>query len=207
MNPFDDQNMALAHLQRFARIFAAACLKIVTRRLNRSTRQQLDQLFIEQRQVQCVNRLEIVVACGVARRLVAIEEIVVQRNRHRINTMYPQLNPQSLGKRRLAGRGRPGNQDQLDLLPLICDPVGNLRHFFFMQSFRNPHQFNKTIAHYCLIQLGNRRTAQKFAPALCFLQNLRQFGLIDKGRNDSGIGRVRKTQDEPRRVESQFEPL
>ena len=91
--------------------------------------QQFRQMLAEERHIQRADGFEVERAVLLQRDAVAVEIVVIQRNHQRLKPDDVQVERQSLGERRLAGRRRPGNQhDFLVLDGNIRRNVGNWLH-------------------------------------------------------------------------------
>ena len=96
------QHLVVVQAQTAAAHRRPARGEVVARQLNLLAAQQRVQLLVEQRQVQRVQVLEVVVAAGVARCLVAVHEIVVERDADGLHTAHQQLHAQPLARSGLA---------------------------------------------------------------------------------------------------------
>ena len=69
-------------------------------------------MVIEKRQINGIDRLEVIIALLIKRRFVTIVEIVIDRDRHRIDTIHAKLDTEPLCKGRFTRRRRACDQDQ-----------------------------------------------------------------------------------------------
>ena len=91
VNTLNHQHLVALKLQLLATTFAASLLEVITRQLYLFTSKQGCELLIKQRQIQGVQMLEIVVTLLIARRLVTIQEIIIERDINWLDTINGQL--------------------------------------------------------------------------------------------------------------------
>jgi hypothetical protein len=82
-------------------------------------------VLVQERQVDGLDGLEVRLAVGVARGLLAVDVVVVQREGHRVHPVDAQLDREALGEGGLPRGRRAGDGDQLDALA-GHDLVGDL---------------------------------------------------------------------------------
>ena len=95
MDALNHQYGIVVETQLFATHLRCTCGEVVARQLHLLATEEGCELFVQQRQVQGVQILEVVVALLVAWRLVTIEEIVVERDGHRFDAVDSQLHTES----------------------------------------------------------------------------------------------------------------
>ena len=96
------ENVALTHLHLLTARTALARYEVVTRQLHLLATEQLRKLTVEQLKVESVQRLIVVRTIGVQRCLLAVNEVVVQRDGHGTNAVAYQLYAQTLARRGLS---------------------------------------------------------------------------------------------------------
>ena len=77
MQTFHDNNSVVLELKFVAAELAFAGLEVETGQFNLLTVQQVSHLLAEERQVECLNVLEIPITVLVERRIFAVDEIVI----------------------------------------------------------------------------------------------------------------------------------
>ena len=114
MQPLEDQHVVLFQFQ-FGSGHAASLVKVEARQPHRFSRQQRVDVIVQQLGVHRLDRLEVALAVLVQRTLVAVHEVIVQRDRHGAPAGHFQLDAQLVRRRRLAGSRRAGDGDHAAL--------------------------------------------------------------------------------------------
>ncbi len=110
-----------ADLHRRVVIVAPAGLEVVKRDHDPLASDQPAQLVVDQRQVEGLRRLEVVVAVLVLRVKLQVEEVVVHRQRYQVEAHLGQHVGQLGGGRGLARGGGAGDDDQLQRGATLAD--------------------------------------------------------------------------------------
>ena len=91
MYAFHHKHFVLAQTEFLAALFALARLEVVLGQFHLFAVEKGIELGVEQRDVEGVKALEVIVALVVERSLVAVEEVVVERDGHRAYAVGEQL--------------------------------------------------------------------------------------------------------------------
>lgn len=126
MDAFHYEHVVGQQFQPASALLAASRLEVIARQLNLLARKERVELLVEQRDVERVEALVVVVALVVLRRKLTVDEIIVQRNLHRLDAAREQLYGQTLAERCLAARRRPDISTTLTplraaIMSAICD--------------------------------------------------------------------------------------
>ena len=121
------------HLQSFATLFAHARLEIIFGQFHLFAAKQRVELLVEQRQIERIKTLVIIISLCIFRRIGAVDEIIVQANLQRFDTIGQELNRQALASGGLSRRRRPRQQHQFHTIAR-GNLVGNLRNFLLLQG-------------------------------------------------------------------------
>ena len=179
VDSFDDEHRALFHLQRLFVELPFPGDEVVTRDSYRFAFQQPVQMVVEQFHVDRFEGLEIVIALFVARGFFAFDEVVVERDQHRVHTEDAELDAEPFRESRLAARRR--TRDQHDLRPaflvLYGYPVGDVTHAFFVQGLAHADQLAAFAFENLRVERPDVRDADDIDPARVFLENLEHFAL------------------------------
>ena len=81
VNSFDDEHILFVEAQLMAASLAMPRLEVEAWQFDRFARQQRTQLLVEEVDIECLKTFEIILALSVARRLLAVHEVVVHRDR------------------------------------------------------------------------------------------------------------------------------
>ena len=141
----------------------------------------------------------------VQRRLPPFDEIIIRSQIQCIQTVYPELNLQTLGEGGLSGGRRARNQDDTFLLSL--DPVCDFRHFLLMQRLGNLHQLPETVPHHLLIQIRHIGNFHQTLPPGLLAEGLIKLLLVPVRRQTVRIFHVRKTKQYTPAIGPQLEHL
>ena len=123
-------------------------LEIELRQLHLLAGEQIIELGIKQLQVHCLQRLEIIIAVAVLRRMLAVDEIIVQFNDLRHHSEDTALQRKAQRRRRLSARRRTGDEHRLHLVAARINLIRDSRIFTLMKSLREIDQTHR-------IALGN----------------------------------------------------
>ncbi len=83
MDALDDEDVVLPHLQFLAARMAGASGEVVLRQLHLLATEEGIKLLINQFEVEGIEALVVVFAIGILRRMLAVDEIVVERDLQR----------------------------------------------------------------------------------------------------------------------------
>ena len=135
VNPLDDQDRAVVERQRRAVLRAPSRDEVVARDVDAFAGHQPPQVVVEQVEVDGFERLVVVVSVFVERGLLAVDEVVVQGDHHRVQPQHAQLDAQPFGRGGLAARRGARDQHHPDA-PFevgLLDGVGDLGEFPFVE--------------------------------------------------------------------------
>ena len=88
-------------------------------------------LFLEERQIYGMYGLKIIFSVLILRSVNAVHKVIVHRQHFRLDSIYHQLNLQTLGERRLSGRRRTA--DKHNLRALFRDSISRLSYLLLVQ--------------------------------------------------------------------------
>ena len=91
-------------------------------------------LLTEEGQIDGIDSLKVVLTILILRRIDTVDEIIIHGKHLRPNTIYQQLDLQTLGESSLTGRRSTGDKD--NLRPFGGDRICYLGDLLLMQSLR-----------------------------------------------------------------------
>ena len=145
-------------------------LEVVTWKLYLLAVEQGVHLLVEQVEVQCVEVLEVIVAIGLARRVFAIDEIVVERDGNGLDAVRGQLYGQALTGCRLTAAGRSGDEHHADALS-ESNVLGNFGNFLLLQGLADLNELRGVALLYALVQVANGSQANDVLPLMVLLED------------------------------------
>ena len=104
VDALNHEHLVVVESQPASAFLAASCLEVVARKLHFLAVEEGVDLAVQQFQVQGVQMLVVVVSILVARCFLAVYEIVVERDGHRLNAVGEQLYAYALAGGCLAAR-------------------------------------------------------------------------------------------------------
>ena len=143
--------------------------------------QQGLQLFVEQLEVEGVERFIVVVAFLVERGLFAVYEVVVQRNGVGVQAVGHQLYAEAFAEGGFSRGRRPRYQDQLcagAVLSPLEDVVGYLCDFLLLQGFGHIDEVGGVSVLAGQVEVAHVVQAHDVVPAQVFLENVEHFLLL-----------------------------
>ena len=149
----------------------------------------------QQVNVHGIDMFKVVFPVFVARRMFAVHEVIVRRNRHRFQSASNQLHAQAFRKRRLTARRRSRNQNHL-IVRVSRDAVSQSRNFLLLQRLAHVHQLVREAQVARMVKLSNRRNPQNFVPAVLLAKHLKHLRLINHRLQFIRIFRVRNAQQQ-----------
>ena len=96
MNTLYHQYLTIVQAQFLTTPLALAGLEVIAWQLNLLATEERSKLLVEQGYVQRMDALKVVIARLVARCLLTIQEIIVERDRHRLDAIGDELHRQAL---------------------------------------------------------------------------------------------------------------
>ena len=102
MNAFYHEHISGSHAHLLTAWHAATFNEVVLGQLHFLAVEELHELLVEQRQVEGVQRFEVVIAVLVLRSKLAVDEVVVERHGHGAYAVAKELDAQSLARCGLA---------------------------------------------------------------------------------------------------------
>ena len=102
VDAFYHEHIASTHAHLLTARYAATLDEVVLGQLHFLAVEQLHELLVEQRQVEGVQRFEVVIAVLVLRSQFAVDEVVVERHGHGAYAVAKELYAQSLARCSLA---------------------------------------------------------------------------------------------------------
>ena len=143
-------------------------------------------LFVEQRNVQSVQVFEVIVTTLIARRLVTIKEIVVERDADGLQTIHGQLHGEAFTGRGLTTAAGTCYKYHLDGLPR-GNLIGYLGYFLLLQGLTKLNELVATSFDNGIIQVTNSTHTQNSLPTMMLLEDLEHLVLADKCTKLRGI--------------------
>ena len=165
-----------------------------------------EQVLVEQVHVERAQRLEVHLAVLIARRQVAIDEVVVQCQRERVATVRQQLHGEPLRERRLARRGRAGHEHDADAIAGGDDLRGYLGDARFVQRLGDERNLLEPPLLDGIVQRAGVADAELVEPLPRFLEHLEQLRVRLDVRHFERPGLVRKAKQEARGEPLEPEP-
>jgi len=156
-------------------------------------------LLVEEGQVQRFQCLKVVLSLLVSRGVLAVHEVVVQRDGEGPDAVGQQLDGEPPGEGGLAGRGGAGNQHQPDAVVLFGDGVGNLGDALFVQCLGDQDNLPDASVLNGGVQVPHIFHAQQPQPFPVFLEDGVQPGGIRVREQLGGPVPPGVLEDEPRR--------
>ena len=102
MDALDDQHRVVRQLQLLTVPLALTRHEVILRYLHALALHQSQQMVLQQRILHRLDVVEVIVAIGQFRRIHAVHEIIVGRERHRTQSAGQQLYAQTLAERGLS---------------------------------------------------------------------------------------------------------
>ena len=138
------QHFAFAKLQALAIVFAFACGKVKFRNLNSLSAEQFEQIALHCFAIHSLYVIEVVLAVGQLRSILAIDEIIVGGERNRAQSTSLKLHRKSLAECGFSRTRRTCNQHHshwaLFVIITAIDFFSYLHYLLFLQSFANLNQ-------------------------------------------------------------------
>lgn len=125
MDAFDDKHIVRVHAHVGAKRFPGACGEVVFGDFHLFAGDEVLQVLVEQFQINGFESVEVVMAVGVERGLVPINEVVVQGKGYGFQAVDSKLSGQTAGECGFAGGRRTGDQDDLDGAAIVGNGVGD----------------------------------------------------------------------------------
>ena len=170
MDALDDQDLVFFHLQHLTGKRLAGD-EIEPRDLNGLTVDEPADAVPEQRDVQCVDRLKVIVAVFIPRRQHPVEEEIIHFDRDRGNAVGQQLDGKPFGGGGLSGRRRSGDHHDPDLIPVFCDRFRGFGELTVLQRLGNQDQvFNAALIN-GFVDGAEHVDVQVLLPASVFLED------------------------------------
>ena len=154
MNTLYHQYFVTLQLQFFSTPLAATLLEVITRQFHLFAPEQSRQLLVKQRQVQSMQMLKIIVALIIFRRLLAVEEIIIQRDTHRMDTIHSQLHTKTLTGGGFTRRRRTGYQHQFHTFALSY-LIGYISNLLFLQCLAYLYKLRRMTIDNRFVQITN----------------------------------------------------
>ena len=170
MDTLDDEDVGGVEFQVLATLFALPFLEIILGQFHLLSCEKRVELLIEQRDIEGIETLEVVVALSVSRGVVTVDEIVVERHHHRSAAVAHQLYGQSFAGGSLATRRRSGNQYDTHAVAL-CDILGNLSNLLLLQGLRDVDDSRRVTLRHRHVEVAHRTDAQDVLPLVMLLED------------------------------------
>ena len=159
-----------------AALLAAPGLEVIARELHLLAGKEGVHLTVQQGDVKRVETLEVVVARLVEGRLVAVYEVIVERDAYRAYAVGKQLDRQALACGGLAARRRTGDEHHLHTLP-GGNHLGNLHYLVFLERLGDVYQLGALALGDDLVEVADGGHAEYSLPAVLLLEYLEHLVL------------------------------
>ena len=177
MDALDHQHLIVVQLESATALLAASRLEVVARQFHLLAPEEGVHLLVEQRQVQGVQVFVVVVALLVAGRLVAVDEIIIQRDGYRFDAVDGQLYRQSLAGGRLAAAAGTGNENQADA-PALGYLVGDTGNLLLLQGLADLYELGREPLVDDLVQVADGTQSEDVLPAVVLLEDAEHLVLM-----------------------------
>ena len=197
MDALDDEYLVVVQTQSATAHLAPACLEVVARQLHLLAVEQGVHLFVQQVEVQGVQVLKVVVAIGLARRLVAVHEVVVERYGDRLDAVGSKLHGESLAGRRLATARRTGDEHhaqgqqvgrQTGGIAAAGHLVGYQRYLLLLQGLAHLDELRGIAFLRDLVEIAEGAQSEDALPLVVLLEDTEHLVLM--GHLTQLVGRV-----------------
>lgn len=131
-------------------------------------------MTLEQRDIEGLEGLEIVVAVGAPRGLLPIEEVVVEREADRAQPVDLELRAQPLQEGGLPGRGRAGDEQHTQCAALPQDLVGDVGDALLVEGLGEADELQMATAGDQVVDVGDLLDVDPVQPELVLLVRLRE---------------------------------
>ena len=179
VNALDDQHRTVVELQRVVVPLALARDEIVTRHGKALAGEQALQMVVEEFQIDGFERFVVVFAVCVQRGLVAVDEVVVERDEHGFQSQNAELNAQTLGRGGLAARRRARDEHHARAARAIGlgDRVSDARKPFFMEGLGDLDQFRGVARKHLGVEPADGGHAHDVDPLLVLVEDVEELVL------------------------------
>ena len=198
VDPLDDEDRPLVERQRGVVPRAASGDEVVARDIDAFALHQAAQVVVEQFEVDGFERLVVVVAVLVLRGLLAIDEVVVERDQHGAQSEHAQVDAQPFGRGGLAARR--GSRDEHHAGPArevrLGDGVGYFGEFPLVEGLGQLDHAAGVAREDLRIDVADGRDTHDAHPRLVFAEDAEHLVLMDMAVQSVGRGARREHQIE-----------
>ena len=180
VDALDDEDRAFVERQRRVVPRAAPRDEVVARDVDALAPDQARQMVVEKLQVDGFERLVVVVAVGVARGLLAVDEVVVERDQHGVQSQHAQLDAQPFGRGGLAAAGGAGDQHHAGAARKVgvVDGVGHPGELALVERFGEFDQAAAVAREHLRIDVADGGNAHDPDPRLVLLEDAEHLLLM-----------------------------
>ena len=200
VDAFDQQHAARLHLQVLAVVFAASRDEVEFRHIDHFPVQQPEHVLLQGAVVHGLEIVEVVASVGEFRGLDAVDEIVVGRERNRLEAAGLELHAQAVRDRGLAAARRTGDQHDADRILRVVvaalDLLRNLDELLLLQGLGDLDQVGCTALQANVVHVARVAQIHDAVPLEVLGKDLEGLGLVDERRQDLGIRAVRHAQQQ-----------
>ena len=132
VEPFDHQHGVFLQFEFIAAEDTLTLVKIIGRQADLLAVHQIVHLLAEERQIDGIDILEVILSVLVFGRIHAVDEIVIHREHFGTDTVDQQLDLETFGESGLTGRRSTGDKD--DLRPFLGNGIGYLGDLLLVQG-------------------------------------------------------------------------
>ena len=197
MNALDDDGLALLECQRLLPLpLAFTRLEVVARQHDALPLKQCEHVLVEEVDIKRLQAFVVISPRQCLRRILAVDEVVVERDGDRPQPHDLHLHAQTLREGRLARRGRPRDEDQAQLPAVLGDVVGNLGDVLLLQGLRDADDLADAARADGPVEVCDIATAQDVGPVLRLGQDLRELWLRHGFRHAAAALEVWRAQED-----------
>ena len=178
VDAFDDQNRTLVERERGVVPRAAARDEVVARNIDALAAHEPAQMVVEQVEVDGLQRLVVVLPVGVLRGLLAVHEVVVERDEHGVQPQHAELDAQPLGRGGLAARRGAGDQHDARAAQQVGleNGVGHLGELAFVERLGEFYHASGVAREDLGIDVAHGGDPHDADPRLVFAEDAEHFG-------------------------------
>ncbi len=180
VDSFDNQHVAIDESERIFRGPPCFGGEVETGGYDRTACEELAEVMVQERKIQCFDVLEIGGAVEAGGDLLAvILEVVIHFEDVRVEPADAKVNGESFRKGGFAGGGGAGNEH--DAGASVCDVVGNGSSLALVEGFGDFDEFAGASGEREGIETSDRIESEDTSPLLMLFENLEEMGHLFKG--------------------------
>lgn len=198
MYAFDEEDGAGLEAEALAVVLAAAGLEVVGGELDFLSGEDVGEVGVELRQVEGVEAFVVVVAVGVARGVLAVDEVVVERYHLRFEQVGHELYGEALCGGCLAGGGWAGYEDYACSAAAVAlgDVVGDVCEHLFVEGLGDVDEVGHAVVEDVGVEFADVADAYDAVEAEVVGEGAVHLFLLDGLRWPGGAGGVEGEEEE-----------